>query len=306
MLGSEGVEAGRFPIQTGMLYNACVQEADGVTGRLRVWADENDLVRAMILTGSRADPRSTTDILSDYDVKLYVSSVQPFMTDDWLGFFGDVMARWPLQPGPTFDRDWITRLVLFENRVRIDFQITAKEAVDPIECDSGFRVLVDKCGLTAALSEATPARHIITRPTRNDYEALVNDFFWDATYVAKHLWRDEIYFAKYMLDCMIRFEHLRTIIEWYIGTRNNWSVSSGKHGRFFRRYIDEQTWAEVEATFVDADLENNWRALFDTIGLFRKLAKRVAKDLGYDYPDTLDHKVTDYCRQIKQVSRKSQ
>jgi len=288
-----------------MKYNVCMHGEKDVIERLQHWAHTNDFVRAMILTGSRADPRYATDLLSDYDIELYVSSVRPFMNDGWLSFFGDVMSRWPLKPGPTFDKEWITRLVLFENRVRIDFQITAEEPVDSEIHDSGFRVLVDKHGLADDLKAPTFSRNLTTRPTRDDYEALVNEFFWDATYVAKHLWRDEIYFAKYMLDSMIRFEHLRRIIEWYIGARNDWSVGTGRYGRLFKRHLDPQTWAEVEATFVDADIAKNWQALFNVIGLFRRLAEYVAGDLGYDYPDKLDNKVTDYCRQIKQVSRES-
>jgi len=280
-------------------------EKDDVIEELQDWAHRNELVRAMILTGSRANPHCTTDFLSDYDIELYVSSVLPFMNDNWLSFFGDVMSRWPLKPGPTFDRDWITRLVLFENRVRIDFQITASEPVDSTIHDGGYRVLVDKHGLADDLKAPTFSRHLITRPTRDDYEALVNEFFWDVIYVAKHLWRDEIYFAKYMLDSMIRFEHLRRIIEWYIAARNDWSVGTGRYGRLFKRYLEPQTRAEVEATFVDADIAKNWQALFNVIVLFRRLARYVARDLGYDYPDKLDNRVTDYCEQIKQVGRES-
>jgi hypothetical protein len=35
------------------------------------------------------------------------------------------------------------------------------------------------------------------------------------------------------------------------------------------------------------------------IELFRVLAKEVAKNLGYEYPDTIDEKVTAYCKKIE-------
>lgn len=273
-----------------------------VIGALRAWAETDDSVRAMILTGSRAEPGSATDVFSDYDIELYVCSVQPFMSDDWLSFLGHVMVRWPLKPMPTFDQDWITRLVLFEDWVRVDFQITAKESPDAASCDSGFRVLVDKCGLTENLKSGPAfSRRVITEPTRDAYEALANAFFWDATYVAKYLWRDEIYFARYMLDSMLRAEHLGKIIEWYIAARRDWAVSTGRHNRIFRRDLDSRIWEDLEATFADAGLENNWQALFNLIGLFRTLAVYVAQDLGYDYPYALDQKITEYCRQVKEV-----
>lgn len=292
-----------FPIQAGIIYNVRMQEEKIVLDKLRDWGEKNDSVRAIILTGSRTDPHAIVDALSDYDIELYVEDIRPFMNDEWLSFFGEVMVKWPLRPMSTFDRDWITRLVLFDNEVRMDFQITSKKCLDSSAYDTGLRVLVDKHGLTREVNEATFSRYIITRPDRDDYEALVNAFFWDATYVAKHLWRDEIYFAKYMLDCQVRFEHLRRIIEWYVSARNDWSVTAGYYGRLFKRYIDPETWAELEATFADADLENNWQAFFNLLELFRKLAAYVARDLGYDDPQALDRRITAYCRRVRELGR---
>jgi aminoglycoside 6-adenylyltransferase len=52
-----------------------------------------------------------------------VSDIEPFLEgDEWLEAFGSVMVRWPLRPRSTFDENWLTRLVLFNDGVRIDFQ----------------------------------------------------------------------------------------------------------------------------------------------------------------------------------------
>ena len=53
-----------------------MQQDDAVIEKLKNWATENDSVRAVILTGSRANSNSYTDEFSDYDVELYV-------TDTW-------------------------------------------------------------------------------------------------------------------------------------------------------------------------------------------------------------------------------
>ena len=270
-----------------------------VIEKLQNWASECDCVRAMVLTSSRANPDSYTDIFSDYDIELYVKDMQLFMDDKWLSFLGEPMIKWPLKPMSTFDKDWITRLVIFENEVRIDFQITAKKSIAPSSYDSGYRVLIDKDGLTKDLNEPTFSEHIIKKPTREEYESLVNGFFWNATYVAKHLWRDEVYFAKSMLDSSLRFDHLTKMIEWYIASQHNWSININKYGRFFKRYLDSKTWTELEATFTDADIENNWQAFFNMIDLFRKLAKYVGKNLGYEYLSQTDQKITDYCKKVK-------
>jgi len=276
-----------------------MQQERKVIEKLQNWANECDCVRAMVLTSSRVNPDSYTDIFSDYDIELYVKDLQLFMNDKWLSFFSEPIIRWPLKPMSTFDKDWITRLVIFENEVRIDFQITSKKSIDPSAYDSGYRVLIDKDGLTKDLNEPTFSEYKINKPDKEEYESLVNGFFWNATYVAKHLRRDEIYFAKNMLDSSLRFNHLTKMIEWYIASQHNWSISTNKYGRFFKRYLDSKTWAELEATFTDADIENNWQAFFNMIDLFRKLAKYVGNNLGYEYLYQIDQKITDYCKKVK-------
>jgi len=274
-----------------------------VIEELQNWASENDDVRAMVLTSSRVNPDSFIDIFSDYDIELYVKDTQVFMNDEWLSFFYEPMIRWPLKPMSTFSKDWITRLVIFENEVRIDFQITSKNSIDPNAYDNGYRVLVDKDGLTKDLNEPTFSEYLIKKPTQEEYDSLINSFFWDAIYVPKYLWRDELYFAKFMFDSTLRFNKLRKMIEWYIGTQNSWSVNSGLCGRFFKHYLDSKTWTELEATFSDADIENNWVAFFNMIDLFRKYAIYVGNNLGYEYPSSLDERVLKYIYAIKSAGK---
>jgi len=281
-----------------------MQKENDIITRLKRWALENDHVRASILTGSRANPKAHVDIFSDYDVDLYVTDISSFMDDRWLDIFGDIMIRWPLIPMSTFDKDWITRLVLFEMAVRIDFQITLKKSIEPNSYDDGFKVLADKDNLTLKIKDPTFSKYTIKKPTEKEYQTLINDFFWEATIVVKNLWRDELLYAKYTLDNIIRFEYLQPIIEWYISAQHNWSVSTNKHGRLFKQYLDSQTWTELSSTFSDANIENNWKAFFNTVGFFKKLAKDVAKKLGYSYPDEIDLKVTEYCRKASTLEKK--
>jgi aminoglycoside 6-adenylyltransferase len=68
--------------------------------RLRQWGENQPLVRAMILTSTRAIPNGTGDLFSDYDVILALREVQPFYEDrGWLAAFGRVLVlyRDPLE-----------------------------------------------------------------------------------------------------------------------------------------------------------------------------------------------------------------
>ena len=273
-----------------------------VLSKFRKWAENNDLLRAAVLTSSRVNPDSSIDFISDYDIELYVKDLSIFeLSDNWLNVFGPIMVRWPYKPGAQEER--ITRLVLFKDGVRIDFQITDNFEIKADTYDNGYKILIDKDGILDNLDEPTYSQYIIKKPAAEEYEKVVHEFWWDAIYVPKYLWRDELPFAKYMLDNILRYSFLHPVIDWYIGMQNNWSVNTGIHGKKYKFYLDKKTWKELESTYTGADIKENWIAFFNTLSLFRKLAKKVGENLGYNYPGTLDREVTQYCMEIKETKR---
>lgn len=271
-----------------------------VLAQLCQWAQGNDLVRAVILTGSRAAPERSVDILSDYDIALYVQDLQPFQQDDaWLHPFGPILVRWPLQPRTTFDENWLTRLVLFKDGVRLDFQITDGKQIASEDYDAGFRVLLDKDALTAGLNAPTFSTYLVTKPSREAYTTLVHEFWWDAIYVPKYLWRDELPYAKYMLDHELRYAYLNRMLAWCIGSRHRWSVRLGPHGRGLKRYLEPAVWAAYESTYASSAIEENWDALFRLFALFEASAVRLGSQLGYAYPVAMASEVAQYCAGIR-------
>jgi aminoglycoside 6-adenylyltransferase len=259
------------------------------------WARSNKLVRAAILTSSRANPECETDLLSDYDIEFFITEIEPFrQSDAWLTHFGEVLVRWPFKPRAGTPRADITRLVIFSDAVRIDFQIHKVAGVAPDAFDDDYKVLLDKDGLLSGLSPPTHTKHLIKKPTRDQYETLANEFWWNAHYVPKHLRRDELPFAASMLEQTIRFKYLHTMIEWFIGSQNDWSVNTGVCGRKFKRFLDEKTWAEYGSTFGGPGLEEQWRAFLSSVNLFRRLARSVGDSLGYEYPEIVDQKMTEH------------
>jgi len=273
-----------------------------VLKKLENWAENNDTVRAIILTSSRVIPSSQPDIFSDYDVELYVDNNESFLSDEWLEFWGPIMVRWPLKPFS--DKGGVTRLVHFKDGIRIDFQIKSKKTIEPTAYDNGYKVIIDKDELTKNLLEPAYSKYTVTKPSQEEFTSLVNDFFWDATYIPKCLRRNEVYFAKFQLDNVIRFEHMQKIIEWHIAAQHDWSISLKNHGRDFKKYLGEDLWLELEKTFSDANIDNNWKAFFNTIVLFRKFAKEVAENLNYTYPEKTDDAVTKYCHDAKTIEMK--
>lgn len=271
------------------------------------WASNNKEIRTVILTGSRTSPEIGIDLFSDYDIEIGVNDLTDFLeNEEWLSFFGNVLTCIRKE----YEGFWM-RMVLYKDYVRIDFKIYAityfEQLVEreelPKHWDRGYFILIDKNGITKDLKLPTHSSYTIRKPTEDEFLVLVNDFWWDTTYVAKSLWRNELYYAKYMLDSIIRFSYLQRMIEWNIGLRYNWAVSTNKNGRFFKRYLSEESWIELEETFCGSAIEENWIALFATIRMFRQLAATIATELHYSYPKKTDIEIGEYIEKIRSLNR---
>ena len=291
-----------------------MSRAGKVVDRLIRWAEGQALVRAMLLTSSRASKNAPVDILSDYDVVLYVSDTSPFTESDaWLSDFGSLLVQFRDEGDNKYGMHQYARLVLYEEGTKIDFTIapvdTLRKIVDeptlPEGLDIGYRVLVDRERLTDRLKPPSYMAHVPRRPTEEEFRGLVEEFWWETTYVAKNLWRDDLFGAKYSLDSVIKFDVLRKILEWYIEIDHNWSLKPGNVGRGLKKVLKPEIWLEVESTFAGASIEENWRALFKTTDLFRKIAISVAAKLGYEYPRELDDKVVKYLLKIRGLENRA-
>lgn len=271
-----------------------------VIAALTAWADRTDNIRALRLTGSRARPSADADYLSDYDIEVFVLDRRPFVDDDsWITEFGTIMVRWPRHPSFTIDERWITQLALYQDGVRIDFQITDRHPMQMKPLGGSYRVLVDKDGDFEKIEEIAASPFSISEPDEDAFASRVNAFWWDIVYVAKALCRNELNYAKYMLDGTIRYDKLQPLIEWYIGTNAGWGIPTGVRGRWFHRYLPPEIWRQYVQTFAGSSIGDNWRALFATIEFTRTVATAVAQALSFDYPHKTDAGVSAYIEKLR-------
>lgn len=290
------------------------QNSQGIIERLVQWAEQQSLIRAMILTSSRAIPNSSSDILSDYDVILIVSDILPyFESRNWLETFGSVLAlyRDPLESYLGYSKSaYVTQ---YENGLKIDFTLWSVEILQqiaaqpqlPDEFDAGYRVLLDKDRLTAGLKPPTYTAYIPTPPTEDKYQENVEAFYLEAIYVAKFLWRDDIVAAKYILDHFMKHEHLLPMLEWQIETNHQWSVKLGLYGQRLKKWLRADLWEELEKTYTGIGTEENWEALDKTISIFRKVAIEVGAQLGYVYLHDIDRRTISYLQKLKNMDHEA-
>jgi aminoglycoside 6-adenylyltransferase len=267
---------------------------------LVAWADADDEVRALVLTSTRARQDGSADDLSDYDVIVAVRNAEAFVArEGWVAARGRPLVGWGdehelLGETTTF------RGVVYPDGVRVDFTIwpasllgrVSAADVLPDDLDVGYRVLLDKDGTTSKWGEPTFRAHVPAKPTRAEYEDIVDEFWWDTTYIAKALWRGEIVFAKFVLEYDAKQVALRRLLEWRIELDHDWSLRPGAYGRGLERLLPAELVTELHATYVGSGVDDNWEALFRTTALFRRVATEVADALGYRYPLEADEAVT--------------
>ena len=279
--------------------------------RLTQWAAGHDQIRALVLESSRAVAQAPIDALSDYDVLLITPDLRPFIEDDaWLGAFGTPLITLS-DPLEEWGAESYIRMVLYEDHTKIDYILCTVEVARQIAqrqklpefLDWGYRALLDKDGLTTGWPAPTRTAYIPTHPTEREYRALVEEFWWESTYVAKNLWRDELMAASYSMDVVMRHDLLLRLLEWRSEIDRDWAWKPGAAGRGLKRALPPELWAEVEATWAGASSKEQWQALAALTALFRRAARNVGAALGYPYPDELDRRVTAYLHAIQRMPR---
>ncbi|HEX9840252.1 MAG TPA: aminoglycoside 6-adenylyltransferase [Anaerolineales bacterium] len=284
---------------------------DNVISELVRWAEKFSSIRAMLLTSTRAIPGASVDIFSDYDVVLVVEDIHPFFKDrSWLEDFGKVLVVYwdPIHRDPDYEIEKVANVTQYAEGLKIDFTLWPVELMRKIvqapaltaELDAGYRILMDKDGLTEGMKPPTYSAYIPVPPTDEAYQKWIEDFFSDAPYVAKCLLREELLPAKWCLEYDMKHVYLRPMLEWRVEVEHGWSIPVGSLGKGLKKRLPSEIWSQLENSYAGADIADNWDALFRTMALFRQVAIEVGEGLGYSYPHDLDEQVTTYVQKMRQ------
>jgi aminoglycoside 6-adenylyltransferase len=262
----------------------------------------DERIRAVILNGSRANPNAPRDCFRDYDIVYLVSELTSFLADPtWIDRFGERMIlQTPEAMGDTLPREdsAFTYLMQFMDGNRIDLSLVPLAKLNLILDDSLSVLLLDKDGRVPSFPPASEASYLPKPPTEKAFNDCCNEFWWVSPYVAKGLWRQELPYARHMLDEVVR-EQLMKMLTWHIGIQTGFALNSGKNGKYFKRHLETHLWQLLLDTYADGSYENTWRALFRMAELFRQVAQTVAQHFAYSYPAEDDRKVSAYLKHIQ-------
>ena len=269
-------------------------------------ANTNDLIRAVLLTGSRANPNAVKDRLMDFDVTYIVTQIDSFLRDkDWIDVFGERLILQLPEEMTIGEKDKCAfhYLMLLKDGNRIDLTVFPKDKMKTqFRKDSLSIVLLDKDEVFGELAPPSDSDYLINRPTEKEFLDCCNEFWWVSTYVAKGLCRKEITYAKQMMDIHVRAMFLK-MIEWYVGTLTGFTVSFGKAGRRMKSQISPELYDKILSTYPDSDIDNNWKALFVMGALFDELTKEVAAAMNFLYNGDEAINVTGYLTEKYKASQ---
>jgi aminoglycoside 6-adenylyltransferase len=269
-------------------------------------ARDDDRIRAVIMNGSRANPNAPRDIFRDFDIVYLVTDVAPFKNNfEWIKRFGQIMIlQLPedMDDPSGFGGDCCVYLMQFTDGNRIDLGVFPIARLADLGRDSLSVLLLDKDGVIEPFGPASERDYLPKPPTAKAFADCCNEFWWVCPYVAKGLWRQEILYAKHMLDVIVR-EQLMKMLRWHIGVKTRFACNPGKFGKYFQRYLEPELWNKLESTYADAGYDHTWEALISMCQLFTTIAVPLAAHLGFEYPHDDDRRVSAHLQHVRHLPR---
>lgn len=273
------------------------------------YAKTDQRVRAVYMNGSRTNPNVDKDNFRDYDIVFVVWETESFLAEkEWISVFGDIAIvqepdsndlGWGI--GHDFSRSY-TWLMLFKDGNRIDLEIRVLErALENYLEDTLCIKLLDKEGILPQLPDSNDSLYWIKPPSKETFAGCCNEFFWCLNNVAKGIARDQMPYALRMYYDVVHVE-LDKMLEWYIGIKNDFSVTSGMWGKYFKKYLPPEIYQQYIKTYSDGS-HNLWDAIFMACGLFRSIALEVSEHCGYIYNISDDKNIIIYLKNVKEFHR---
>ncbi|MBJ7932582.1 aminoglycoside adenylyltransferase [Bacillus toyonensis] len=272
-------------------------------------AKEDERIRAVIMNGSRVNPNVKKDCFQDYDIMYVVNDIQSFISNhNWIHRFGEIMiVQMPEEMSliPADEDGKFPYLMQFMDGNRIDLTLVPVELIKKfVGKDSLSKLLLDKDNCLEEFRPASDKDYLVKKPTEKEFLDCCNEFWWCSTNVGKGLWREELTYAKGMLEGPMR-DMLVVMLEWHIGMKTKFTANAGKFGKYFEQYVEKDVWEQFKRTFSNAEYENIWDSFFIMGNLFRKVANEIANTYEYQYPQDDDDKVTSYLKHVRKLPKDS-
>lgn len=265
------------------------------------WANGEDAIRAVVITGSRARGDDSVDEYSDLDAQIITRDITAYTSDDsWLDKLGEVWIRFPLFNDAPY------RLVWFAGGHKVDFQFIQvdqlrtelESGVLSDEYQRGYIVALDKDGLYHNAPPSPRTFPSPPAPSANEVLATINEFWFEAIHVAQFIRRREFWVAKFR-DWTMK-EDLLKALEWHTRARSGGRVNTWLLGKQILAWADDESASNIKNIWTDWDAAELWRGLLIQLALFRRLSLELCEALGIDYSDLTHRTIEQYIRRLRE------
>lgn len=267
-------------------------------------AKNDDRIKAVFMNGSRTNKNVPKDIFQDYDIVYVVEDTLSFINDkDWIRIFGEILYMQYPDENPNYPSDKKNSygyLMQFTDGIRIDLTVqSVNYALQHIKEDKLCKILLDKENILPEIELATDSQYWVKKPTKEQYLAVCNEFWWCTNNIAKGLWRKEIPYVQDMANYCVR-PQLITMLNWKAGILTDWSVSTGKSSKYLYKWISEEEWQMLLSTYFDGNINNAWTSVFCMCELFGKVAQFVGEKSGWKYNEKEGKAALDFLENVHQ------
>ena len=290
-----------YTIQNQRLIETSKMRASHVViNQVISFVEQEDSIRALIQTGLRLNQNAPIDLMRDYhfnwfikddDMDLYVNN------KEWIQQFGDVV----IYKKTNLKWEGVLFQIQYKDGVRIDIQLVPlKDCLKAIYAETLCKVILDKDGILPPLDEPNDSAHYVEMPTREQFEEVMTDLWWFQIEVAKAIYRDELPLAKWIFDGVL-MDRMITLLSWKIGCQYGWRIDVGRRGRWLKRYLSENVYADFIHLYPTKGYISMWERLFCMGPFINKIAKEIGMECGYGYDQSHGRLVTDFLHRINSL-----
>ena len=92
---------------------------------------------------------------------------------------------------------------------------------------------------------------------------------------------------------------LQDMINWYIGSQHGFDLSTGKDGKYFKRYLPPDLYKQYTKTYSGSDYNEIWKSIEIMCDLFHDLASQVALNFNFSYRQEEEDGIREYLDMVK-------
>ena len=250
------------------------------------YAGQDKDIKAIIAIGSSAREEVKADEYSDLDLIIVCENTEKWYSGEYPKMFGDMKISF-IEPTFCGGRE---RRCIYDGYRDVDMIIFTQERFDEAlttgaagwVMNRGYEILYDTIAIDKRIAANVQKGHSTPNISAEEFENMINDFYFHTIWARKKLLRGELWSAKMCVDAYLK-NYLLKAIELYcyeIEEKDVWH-----DGRFIDTWAGEHIINKLSKCFAGYNEAEVSDAIINTRSLFEELTRAIAAKKGYEYPD---------------------